>query len=271
MTDLPFRLCAIDLDDTLLDASHSLTETTLSAVQKVRSLGVTVVLASGRMHAAALRYAQELALDTPIISYNGAMVRYASTGETLLEEHIEADLAANIRVYSRQNGLQLNYYLHDLLYSEAYTPWLKLYHDRTNAPIEILPDFEAKLQNTTPTKLVIVDSPEKVNTLLPQMQDRYGKQLYVTRSNAEYLEFMPPTADKGKALALVAAKYHINAAQTLAFGDSWNDIPMLQWAGLGLAVANAKPEVRQAADRIVQSNTEDGVAHALADIFGFEA
>jgi Cof subfamily protein (haloacid dehalogenase superfamily) len=271
LTDIPYRLCAIDLDDTLLDASHALTERSLAAVQKVRSMGATVVIASGRMHAATLHYAQQLALDTPIISYNGAMVRYAGTGETLLEEHVEAGLAAEIRDYARQNSLQLNYYLHDMLYSEAYTSWLKLYHDRTDAPIEILPDFEAKLQNTTPTKLVIVDSPEKVNALLPLMQERYGKQSYVTRSNAEYLEFMPPNADKGKALALVAAKYNISAAQTLAFGDSWNDIPMLQWAGLGIAVANAKPEVRQAADRTVQSNIEDGVARALADIFKFQA
>ena len=270
MTELPFRLCAIDLDDTLLDASHALSPRSLHAVQKARDVGVVVVIASGRMHAAALPYALQLALDTPIISYNGAMVKVANGGETLLEEHVEASLAAEIRHYARQNGLQLNYYLHDMLYSEAYTDWLKLYHDRTNAPIEILPDFEAKLQNTTPTKLVIVDSPEKVNTLLPQMQERYGKRTYVTRSNAEYLEFMPPNASKGKALALVAAKYGFSAAQTVAFGDSWNDIPMLQWAGLGLAVANAKPEVRQAADRTVLSNTDDGVARALADIFGLE-
>ena len=103
------------------------------------------------------------------------------------------------------------------------------------------------------------------------MQARFKEELYVTLSKAEYLEFLPPTADKGKALALVAQRYGIGQAQTVAFGDGWNDVPMLQWAGLGLAVANAVDPAKAAADRVIGSNDEDGVALALADIFGFEA
>ncbi len=267
---LPYLLCAIDLDDTLLNREHNLSERNAHAVQKARDLGVVVVIASGRMHAATLRYAEQMRLDTPIISYNGAMVKNAVDGEVWLQEHVSADLAAQIRAYARDNGLQLNYYLNDMLYSAAQTPWLKLYQDRTGAPTEILPNFEQKLTGTTPTKLVIVDAPAKVAGLLPTMQARFKDQLYVTLSNAEYLEFMPPTADKGKALALVAQRYGIAQSQTLAFGDSWNDVPMLQWAGLGLAVANAKPETKAAADRIIGSNEDDGVGRALAEIFGFE-
>jgi len=268
LSDLPFRLCAIDLDDTLLDASHSISEHSAKIIKALVQKGVLIVLASGRMHAATLRYVNQLALTTPVISYNGAMVKNAGTGEIWLEDHIDADIAVEIRAYAHDNGLQLNYYLHDILYSAAETPWLKLYRDRTGAPIKILVDFEAKLSGTEPTKLVIVDAPEKVATLFPTLQTRFGSRAYVTRSNAEYLEFMPINASKGKALALVAEKYKLSAAQVVAFGDSWNDIPMLQWAGLGIAVANAKPEVREAAKRIVGSNTEDGVALALADIFG---
>lgn len=269
MSELPFRLCAIDLDDTLLDASHSISESSALIIRTLAARGVLVVLATGRMHAAALRYVDQLALLTPVISYNGALVKNAGTGEVWLEEHIDAGLAAEIRAYAHDNNLQLNYYLHDNLFSAAETFWLKLYRERTGAPIEILENFETKLENTEPTKLVIVDSPEKIARLLPTLQAQFGLRAYITRSNAEYLEMMPIDANKGTALALVAQKYSVAAAQVVAFGDSWNDIPMLQWAGLGIAVANAKPEVRTAAKRIVGSNTEDGVADALADIFGF--
>ena len=266
---MPYPLCAIDMDDTLLDPNHEITPLSAQAIQQTREAGVTVVVASGRMHAATRRYTQQLQLDTPVISYNGAMVKNAATGEVWLEEHVDADLAAEIRQFARENNLQLNYYLHDILFSAAQTQWLALYQSRTGAPIEILPDFETRLQGTTPTKLVFVDSPERIAGLLKPMQERFGQKSYVTRSNDEYLEFMPPNADKGKALALVASKLGVTAAQTVAFGDSWNDIPMLKWAGKSCAVANAKPEVRGIAGEIIGSNTEDGVAHALAAIYGF--
>ena len=269
MPELPYSLCAIDMDDTLLDPNHEITPFGAQAVQKARDLGVTVVVASGRMHAATRRYTQQLNLDTPVISYNGALVKNAATGEVWLEDHVDADLAATIRQYARENNLQLNYYLHDILYSAAQTQWLDLYQRRTGAPIKILPDFEAKLRGTTPTKLVFVDSPERIAGLIKPMQERFGQQAYVTRSNDEYLEFMPPNADKGKALALVASKLNVTEAQTVAFGDSWNDIPMLKWAGRSCAMSNAKPEVQSVAGEIIGSNSEDGVAHALAEIYGF--
>ena len=269
MSELPYRLCAVDMDDTLLDPNHEITPLSAVAVQRVRDLGVTVVVASGRMHAATRRYTKQLNLDTPVISYNGAMVKNAATGEVWLEEHVSAELAATIRQYARENSLQLNYYLRDMLYSAAQTQWLDLYQRRTGAPIEILPDFEEKLRGTTPTKLVFVDSPERIAGLLKPMQERFGKQAYVTRSNDEYLEFMPPDADKGKALALVAAKLNISAAQTIAFGDSWNDIPMLKWAGHSCAMSNAKPEVQSVASEVIGSNANNGVARALANIYGF--
>src|ERR1700684_3061493 len=102
------------MDDTLLDPKHEVTPLSAQAVQRVRDLGVTVVVASGRMHAATRRYTQQLNLDTPVISYNGAMVKNAATGEVWLEEHVRAELAATILQYERENRMQLHHYLHDM-------------------------------------------------------------------------------------------------------------------------------------------------------------
>ena len=270
MTTLPYRLCAIDLDDTLLDDDHQISERNSRAVRAVMERGVIVVVASGRMYATTRPAVSRLGLTTPVICYNGAMVRLANDGETWLDETVPADTAANIRSYARANSLQLNYYLDDRVYTAAVTPWMELYQKRTSADFIVLgDDFEKKLAGTSPTKLVVVDAPEKIDVLLPVQRDHYAGQLYVTKSNAEYLEFLPLDANKGSALALVAERYGIPQAQTLAFGDSWNDVPMLQWAGMGIAVANAKPEVLAAANRVVGSNKEDGVGIALEEIFGF--
>lgn len=267
MPPLPYKLCAIDLDDTLLGEDHSLSERNEQAIKRVVDLGVIVVIASGRMNEATLRFVKQIGLTTPTISYNGAMVRNASTGETLLHDRIASDAASEVLAYANGFHLQLNYYLDDHFYSAEYTQWAKLYHDRTQAPIEIKPDMYETLIGTSPTKLIIVDSPANTDALLPVFRDRFGTRLYVTKSNDEYLEMMPPEANKGHALSIVAERYGITADQTIAFGDSYNDIPMLKWAGLGIAVSNAKPDVLKIAGKITVSNADDGVAVALDEIF----
>ena len=264
---LPYRLCAIDLDDTLLGPDHAVSPRNVAAVRSVVARGVTVVIASGRMHEATLRFVEQMGLETPIISYNGAMVKNPHTGEIWLHDRIAGAVAAQVMDYARDQSLQLNYYLNDHFYSAAYTAWAKLYHDRTQAPIELLPEMYATLRGTEPTKMILVDSKELTDRLLPVFHERFGAGLYVTKSNDEYLEMMPPEANKGVALALVAAKFGIAPAETIAFGDSYNDIPMLHWAGLGIAVGNAKPETKAAAQRIVGTNAEDGVGVALEQIF----
>lgn len=266
---LPYRLCAIDLDDTLLNNAHQITPNTRQAIEQAVALGVTVILASGRMHATMRPYLQQLQLTTAAISYNGALVKNEATGVIWLQEQVAAPLSLQIMAYCREHDLQLNFYLDDILYSAADTPWLRLYQERTNAPLEITPDLYSRFHDSSPTKLVIVDAPEIIDALLPQCKQRFGSDLYITKSKAEYLEFLPPTTDKGKALAIVAEHYGIPQSATMAFGDSWNDLPMIEWAGLGLAVANANPDLKAVANRVIASNEDDGVARALADIYGF--
>ena len=267
MSSVPYRLCAIDLDDTLLGPDHNVSPRNVAAVRAVVDAGVIVVIASGRMHEATLRFVEQMGLQTPIISYNGAMVKNPHTGEIWLHERIAPEVAAQVLDYAHSHVLQLNYYLDDHFYSAAYTQWAKLYCERTLAPVEIVPEMYRTLQGTAPTKMIVVDTQERTDALLTPFQDRFGDRLYVTKSNDEYLEMMPPQANKGVALALVAAKFGVTAAETIAFGDSYNDIPMLTWAGLGIAVGNAKPETKAAAQRTVATNAEDGVAVALEQIF----
>lgn len=267
MSPLPYRLCAVDLDDTLLGPNHTVSPRNIAAVRAAVAKGVTVVVASGRMHEATLRFVEQMGLETPIISYNGAMVKNPHTGEIWLHERIGGEVASSVMDYARDQGLQLNYYLDDHFYSAALTSWAELYCERTHAPIEIVPEMYDSLRGTAPTKMIVIDSKERTDDLVIPFRNRFGDSLYVTKSNDEYLEMMPPQANKGAALALVAAKFGVTAAQTIAFGDSYNDIPMLTWAGLGIAVGNAKPETRAAAQRTVGTNAEDGVGIALEQIF----
>ncbi len=262
-----YKLCALDLDDTVLNSNHEVSEVTRQTVEIAMQRGVIVVIASGRMFETTLPTARTLGITSPIICYNGAMVRDPITRKIIDEACVPSEVAAEVMEYARQNGMQLNFYLHDHIYSAARNQWMELYQTRTGAPYEVIDDFYDRLKGECPTKLIIVDEPETITRLLPEMKSRFDGRIAVIRSNAEYLEFLPINANKGLALANLAKALAIAQEETVAIGDSWNDIPMLQWAGHSVAVANCKPEVRLIVDEITASCDEDGVAKALARLF----
>ncbi len=262
------KLIAIDLDDTLLNNQHSLTQASQQAVEKALACGMQVVIASGRMFATTLPTVQALGLQTPVICYNGAMVRHPVTKEILLQESVSASLAAPVLEYARKQNMQLNAYLDDYVYSASENQWMRLYQTRTGAPYKILPNFYEEMADRDFIKMILIDAPETIEKLLPMFQEQFAGRLNVTRSNAEYMEFLPLHANKGSALAFVADLLGVPQSQTAAMGDSWNDLPMLQWAGIALAVENAKPPVKEAAERLFASNDSDGVAEALQWLCG---
>lgn len=263
---LPFELISLDLDLTLLDAQHKISPRNLAAVQKCRQLGAQVIITSGRMYYTTLPFARTMELDSPTIAYNGAFIKRESTNEILLDEHLELATAKEIVDIAAERGLHLNYYLADNLYTAKSTNWSDLYSARTGATINAIGDLHS-ISDQAPTKLLIIDSPEKILQLSAEMQDHFQGRAYVTISNAEYLEFMPMGVDKGKALARVADYYNIAQQSVIAFGDAGNDLPAIAWAGCGVAMANAAVELQQQADLVAPPYNEDGVAQVLEKYF----
>ena len=267
---LPYELISLDLDLTLLDAQHAISPRNFSAVQRCREKGARVIITSGRMYYTTLPYSRALGLDSPTIAYNGAFIKRDKTGEVLLDEHLDESTAREIVEFCADEGLHLNYYLSDTLYTAAATPWSDLYAARTGAEIHPVGDLR-QLTDQAPTKLLIIDEPERIMRLAAEMGGRFRGRAYVTISNAEYLEFMPPAVDKGKALAVVAGYYGIAQQRVIAFGDAGNDLPAIRWAGCGVAMHNARDDVREHADVIAPPHDEDGVAVVLEDIFELTA
>lgn len=266
MSSLPYELISLDLDMTLLDPRLGISPRNLSAVRRCRDLGVKAVISSGRMHASTLAFQRLLDLDTPVISYNGAFIKWETTGEVLLHRQLDLDVAREVVELCDREDLHLNYYLDDTLYVRDDNQWARLYEERCAVPFHPVGDLR-KLTDRPPTKLLIFAEPERVTEFHRRIAPLYGERAYVTTSFADYLELMPLGVDKGQALSVVASHFGIPQAKTIAFGDALNDAPALRWAGLGVAMANAKPEVKEAADRIAPHHAEDGVAAVLEDLF----
>lgn len=266
MSALPFELISLDLDLTLLDAHHRISPRNLAAVRQCIALGARVIVTSGRMYCTTLQYSRAMGLDTPTIAYNGAFIKNDTTGELLRHEHVDVATARELIDFCAREGLNLNYYLDDELYIAASNPWAELYAARTGAQPKVVGDLHA-IADRAPTKVLIVAEPERILQLRDELGPHYAGRAYVTISNVEYLEFMPPGADKGNALAMVAAHFGIAREKVIAFGDADNDIPALDWAGLGVAMDNAKPGAKQVAGRIAPAYDEDGVAVVLEELF----
>lgn len=254
----PYCLAAIDLDDTLLGPDHRISARNARAVRALVERGVACVIASGRMHEATTRFADELGLDAPIISYNGSMVKPPHTGDVWHHIRVPAQPAAEVIRFCAEHGHHLNYYLNDRLYMAARTEWAEFYLRQTGSPVELIGDL-TPLAGTEPTKMILIDSPEVTDRLLIRFRAHFGESLYITKTNPQYLEFMNPAASKGAALALVANRLGVAREEVIAFGDGNNDLPMIEWAGLGVAMGTARPHILAAADDIAPPYDEDGL------------
>ena len=261
----PYLLAAIDLDDTLLGPDHLISARNAAAVRALANRGVACVIASGRMHEATTRFGEQLGIDAPIISYNGAMVKRPKTGEVWQHLRAPAGPAAEIVRYCSEHRHHLNYYLNDHLYVAERGEWAEFYVRQTGSPMEVVGELR-QFAGTEPTKMILINTPETTERLLAHFRRRFGEALYITKTNPQYLEFMNPAASKGTALQLVANRLRIPREQVIAFGDGDNDLPMIEWAGLGVAMGTAKPHVRSAADRIAPPYDEDGLGLFIEEI-----
>ena len=265
---MTYKLAAIDLDGTLLHSgTHAVTEGNAAAVREAVKNGAQIVLASGRQWGTINQVAEALGLPAaaPIIAYNGAMIR-THGGETWLHQPLPAEAARKIVAYCAAHGYHLNYYLDDKLYVRDHTKWVDIYRERTGTIAQITGNL-GQFDGRQPTKLLLIDTLETTNRLLTHFQAEFGGTLYITKTENEYLEFMNPQVNKGHALAEAAKHLGLTAEDCVAFGDSFNDLPMLEWAGLGIAMENAKPELKAIAQRIAPPADGDGVGTVLTELF----
>jgi Cof subfamily protein (haloacid dehalogenase superfamily) len=257
------KLVAIDLDDTLLRDDLTISPYSKETIRAVRQRGVVVTLATGRMFRSALPYAQELGFDAPLITYQGALVKSAFSGEVIYHCPLPADVAEIVIELAREKNIQVNFYLDDHLYVERLTPLGAHYPRFARVPCAQVDDLKCLLDRGNPLKLLLIEDETIIDELAREVKAAVGSRAHVTRSKLRYLEVVHPEATKAHALRELAHWFGVSREEIMAFGDSFNDIEMLEFAGFGVAVANAPPEVQRHASYVTSSNNEDGVAAAL--------
>jgi Cof subfamily protein (haloacid dehalogenase superfamily) len=260
---MPYRLIAMDLDDTLLTDELTVSEATREAMKKAISRGVHLTIATGRMFDSAQKIARQIGLNVPIITYQGSLIKNLLDEEVLYERSVPAEVAARLYEYCLAHGLHLQSYIGDKLYIPEENDKIRAYAKQSNIPYTIEPDFSKVINHQRQTKLVIIDEPALLDALLPQLRELLGTEVHLTKSKPNYLEILHREGTKGHALRFLAAHYSIPMEETIAMGDAMNDHEMVEAAGLGVAMANAVPALKEIADFITFSNNDEGVKHVI--------
>jgi Cof subfamily protein (haloacid dehalogenase superfamily) len=263
-----YRLIATDIDDTLLAPNGSLPEANRAALRSLHNAGVAIVFCSGRADISIQAIASSilpLVDDEYLISFNGARVVTAATRRLLSRQYVARDSVSRIAAYASENGLYLQGYRGDEFLAEYETKATKPYAEATKTTYRIVEDMARALPEGSPKLLLIGDHEilAEHRVKLAALDD----SVRLVFSKPHYLEIVAADVNKGSALIRLAAQLGIPIEETVAVGDAANDAEMLRAAGLGIAVANARREAREAAQVVLETDAKDGAMAEVARRF----
>ena len=262
----PFRAIALDLDGTLTNHDKVVTPRTRQALLKAQELGTVIILASGRPTYGIVPVAECLELEKRggyILSYNGGNIVNAKTGEKLFSQFLPDAVIPILYKYAKEKNHALLGYAGNEIITEMPDDQYVKEESRINKMNIRKVDNLLDALEPHPTKLLMTGDPTDMLKAEEELVEILGEKMDIFRSAPFFLELVPKGIDKAQSLLRLLSKINLTPADLMAFGDGYNDLSMLKLAGVGVAMANAAPEVRADADYVTLSNEEDGVAEAL--------
>lgn len=264
---MKYKLLVLDVDGTLLNDNKEITPGTHAALMKVQQMGVRIVLASGRPTHGVLPLVQALELDVYggyIMSYNGGQIFNAKTGSLLFEKRIDPELIPYLEKKAIKNSFPIFTYHEDhIITNTPDNTHILAEAELNNMEITAVESFSEAIDFSPCKCMLVSDDKESLNGLENHWKRRLNGVLDVFTSERYFLEVVPTGINKGDTLAVLMDKLDVQKEQVIAIGDGVCDIPMLQLAGLGIAMGNAENSVKSCADYTTLSNEEDGVAAAI--------
>lgn len=257
-----YKLLALDIDETITHIPTAAPDEIVAAVDRARSAGIRVTLATGRGYFASSTIVKQLNICEPVINYGGAIISDPYDGSLVYGTEIAPELVVDVLETAGKLGVHAHIYQGDTVIGEHLNPYMEAYTAKLNLPKKYDKDIRNKFWCNVP-KVLMMTSEEEAVKLRPVLQEKYSGILKVSGSSSGFIEFNHLSAHKGSGLAWVAKYLGIRREETVAVGDNSLDMEMIQWAGLGCAVANGKEEVKAAADIVIPSCAECGAAYLI--------
>ncbi|WP_461206680.1 Cof-type HAD-IIB family hydrolase [Clostridium sp. DL1XJH146] len=259
---MKFKLVAVDMDGTLINTKGTISEKNVASIKKAVEKGIIFTICTGRAIQGVELYDSQLGLDLPYITYNGAMIVMGKSKEILYEQGLLQEDAREILKLGRKFNTTMIVWADNKLYVNKLNERVNDYEKLSNVKPILIQNEEEIIQKGI-TKIIWYDDVEKMDNYQSFLRDELGGKVNFCTSKPFFLEFFHKEVSKGIAVKKLGEHLGIKKEEMIAIGDGFNDLSMIEYVGMGVAMANAPKEVKAVADYITMTNDEDGVAHIL--------
>jgi len=269
VSNVDIRLLVVDIDGTIAGESNDVREPVKQAIQAAQAKGIQVAIATGRMYRSALRFYKAIGADLPILAYQGAWIQDPKTEKLYQHVPVPQPLALELVDYYEQpewrSQISVHCYINDQLYIREWDSHTKDYSQRSSVQPITVGDLRSILTEAPTKILALSNNIPLIDQLLANLRQRYTPaELYTTKSVPTFLEANNPGINKGIAVRYLAEEVlGLQASQVMAIGDNFNDLEMLEYAGVGVAMGNAPAGVQSIAQWVAPDVEEDGAAAAI--------
>lgn len=264
---MKYKAIALDLDGTLLNSKKEISRRNKEIIKKAAKAGVKIILASGRPVPGIVNIAKQLQLHEVggyILAYNGGMIIDCKTGDVIRRETIPEKYYADIVHCARKYDIAtLTYDSHGIITNDENDEHVQLESRINNIPIRQVFHLEEEAQLDPPVKFLCVGDHKTLKKVQAKLEEKLNGAVNIFFSEPFFLEITPQGIEKASSLEILLNELGLERKSLIACGDGYNDIPMMRYAGLSVAMANAQEETKEWADFIAPSNDEDGVAVAI--------
>lgn len=260
-----YKLIAIDMDGTLLNDAKQISPANYEAIQNAKENGVKVVLASGRPLVGFKRYLEELNLvseDEYVVAFNGAIVQSTAGNKIISKTTLNLEDYKELYELSKELKVNIHALTEDTVISPKDSKYTRLESEINLIHKEIIA-VEDVPQDTAILKVMFIDDSKIIDEIIDKIPETVSSKYTIVRSEPFFLEFLHKSVNKGTGVAALAEKLNIKQEEVICIGDAGNDMHMIKYAGLGVAMGNAFPEIKRVASFITKTNEQDGVANVI--------
>ena len=264
------QLLVLDIDGTIAGESNEIRPPVRRAIQAAKERGVQVAIATGRMYRSALRFHREVGSTLPLLAYQGAWIQDPATQQLHRHWPVSKQTAHQLLDYFEQPHLlkllSVHFYINDQLFVRELTPETQIYSERSGIEAIAVGDLRQVLTDEPTKVLALSDDTAVIDQLLGSLRQQYTPaELYLTKSVATFFEATNPFVNKGTGVRYLAELLGLQAANVMTIGDNFNDVEMLEYARIGVAMGNAPAEVKAVAQWVAPSVEQDGAAAAIEE------
>lgn len=286
-----FKLIVLDIDGTLLSSNYTITDYTKKVLKNAVKQGIFVTVATGRFYLSATRIAREIGINAPIVSNDGALIKDIFSDETIFKKPLSLDVSFGIldilknydsiksQIFMEDHRIYVGDYFKKMQYKtfmkslqkKPFKSCINYYKDFILPPSKDAKDLPSakNMLKKPPVKIVVCGDEREIENLKIELKKKYKNRVFLTTAVKNWIDIIHGDVSKAKGIAILAKRLKVKQEEIVAIGDNINDIPMLEHAGLGIAMGNAPNEVKKAADQITLSNDEDGVAKCIEKILNY--